>query len=179
MKRHLALVGFMASGKSTIGRKLARRLSWPFVDTDAIVARKHGAITAIFEREGETGFRRYEREAIRCALDSVDRSVVALGGGALTVAANRTLLAEHAFRVFIKISPEQILTRVRRSHEVRPILGPSPTLARIRELYARRMADYERVDHVIDASRRSDASVVDEIVAWLHSCDPAGGRAAS
>jgi shikimate kinase len=174
MKRHVALVGFMASGKSTIGRKLARRLGWPFVDTDSLVTRQHGTIAEIFEREGEQDFRRYEHEAIRGALESVERTVLALGGGALTLAANRTLLARHAYRVFIKISPEQILTRVRRSHDVRPLLGPAPTLRRIRELYAQRMANYERVDRVIDASRRSDASVIDEIVVWLRDRDPAG-----
>ena len=81
MKRHVALVGFMASGKSTIGRKLARRLRWPFVDTDAMVVRKHGAIGAIFESQGEPEFRRYEHEAIRDALEASERSIVALGGG--------------------------------------------------------------------------------------------------
>ena len=179
MKRHVALVGFMASGKSTIGRKLARRLGWLFVDTDAIVVRKHGGIAAIFEREGEAYFRRYEEEAIRDALAALDRSVVALGGGALTEAANRALLAQRAYRVFIKVSPEQILTRLRRSRDVRPLLGRTPTLARIRELYAQRLGHYESVDRVIEASGRSDAGVIEEIVEWLRDCDPAGGRAAS
>lgn len=179
MKRHVALVGFMASGKSTIGRKLARRLGWSFVDTDSIVAREHGSIAEIFEREGEKDFRRYEHEAIRDALESVERTVLALGGGALTLATNRTLLARHAYRFFIKIPPEQILTRVRRSHDVRPLLGPVPTLRRIRELYAERLPSYERVDRVIEASRRSDASVIGEIVVWLRDRESAGGRTAT
>ena len=59
------------------------------------------------------------------------------------------------------------------------MLGRVPTLARICELYAARLGDYERVDHVIDACHRSDASVIDEIVAWLRGREPAGGAAAS
>jgi shikimate kinase len=165
--KHIALVGFMASGKSTIGRKLARKLGRRFADTDSIVAHAHGPIDAIFAREGEDAFRRYEEEAIRVALDVAEPSVVALGGGALTVAANQRLIADRAYRIFIKVPPEQILARVRRSHEVRPMLGSTPTLERVLELYKRRMRDYENADCVIDASRRRDASVIDEIVEWL------------
>lgn len=167
MKRHVALVGFMASGKSTIGRKLARKLRCPFYDTDAFVVRAHGPIAAIFADEGEAAFRRYEGDAIRRALDSPAPSVVALGGGALTDAENRRLLAERAHCVFIKVSPEQVLARVRRARAIRPLLGSTPTLARINELYGSRMAQYERADRVVDASHQTDAKVVDEIVDWL------------
>jgi shikimate kinase len=167
VKRHVALVGFMASGKSTIGRKLARKLGWTFFDTDAIVAREHGSIAAIFADEGEAAFRRYERAAINSALENADASVVALGGGALTLAENRSLLRERAYRVFIKVSPQQILARVRRSREIRPVLGSTPTLDRIKELYAARMGDYESADRVIEATSRSDGQVVDEIVDWV------------
>lgn len=157
----------MASGKSTIGRKLARKLGWEFCDTDALIAHQHGPIASIFEREGEAAFRRYEHDAIRAALGNTSPSVVALGGGALTFRANRGLLAAQAYRVFIRVSAEQILGRVRRSREARPMLGEAPTLERVRKLYASRMAQYERSDYVIDASDRSDAKVIDEIVGWL------------
>lgn len=167
MKRHVALVGFMASGKSTIGRKLARRLGWLFVDTDALIVRAHGAIPSIFERESEAAFRRYERSAIRAALARGPRHVVALGGGALTLAENRKLLEERAYRIFIRISAEQAFARVRRSREMRPMLGSEPTLERIKELYAVRMADYATADLVVDASVHGDAAVIERIVAWL------------
>jgi shikimate kinase len=165
--RHLALVGFMASGKSTIGRKLARRLGRPFIDTDALVIRAHGPIGAIFAQEGEAAFRRYERDAIGEVLANPQASVVALGGGALTVAENRRLLQERAHSIFIKISPEQVLARIRRSREVRPMLGERPTLEQIRELYAKRLSEYVSADLVIEAERRSDREVIDEIVGWL------------
>jgi shikimate kinase len=167
MKRHLALVGFMASGKTTIGRKLARRLRRPFCDTDALIVQNHGPIPGIFANEGETAFRKYESEAIRTALEREEASVIALGGGALTVPRNRKLLGEHAYRIFIKVPAEQILARVRRSRELRPVLGSAPTLESVGALYASRMTEYEEADHVVEAARRSDATVVAEIVEWL------------
>jgi shikimate kinase len=179
VKRHVALVGFMASGKSTIGRKLARKLGWTFFDTDVIVAREHGPIAAIFADEGEAAFRQYEHAAISVALENAGASVVALGGGALTVAENRSLLRDRAYRVFIKVSPLQILARVRRSREVRPVLGRSPTLARIEELYASRLRDYESADRVIEATSRSDGQVIDEIVDWLNEKKLEGRRAST
>jgi len=177
VKRHVALAGFMASGKSTIGRKLARTLGWRFADTDALVVAEHGPISEIFEREGEAAFRRYERAAVDAALRSPERSVVALGGGALTVAGNRALVDENAHCIFIRVSPEQILARVRRSREVRPVLGARPSLASIRALYEQRMADYARADLAIEASRRKDREVVAEIVQWLRGKDCDAGVA--
>jgi len=167
VKRHVALVGFMASGKTTIGRKLARKLKWTFFDTDALVVREHGPIPTIFAREGETAFRRYESAAIRTVMENPQPSVVALGGGALTVSENVALLEERASRVFIKIRAEQVLARIRTSREIRPVLGSAPTLARVKEIYHERLPAYECADFTVDASRRSDAVVVAEIVAWL------------
>jgi shikimate kinase len=158
----------MGCGKSTIGRKLARRLNYRFVDTDDLVVSAHGAIPEIFAREGEAAFRRYEREAVREALESEAESIIALGGGALTVAGNRRLLERHAHRVFIKASPGQILARLRRSREVRPLLGKTPTLRRIAELYARRMAQYLSADLVVETEGKRAGEVIEETMAWLH-----------
>ena len=166
-KRHVALVGFMASGKSTIGRRLARKLGCAFFDTDDEVARAHGAVATIFATEGEAAFRRYEHAAISGILENAASGVVALGGGALTVAANRRLLAERAYRVFIRISPEQVLARVRSSRERRPLLGESPTIARVKDLYDRRMAHYSSADYVVEADRRNGHEVLDDILGWM------------
>jgi shikimate kinase len=167
MKRHVALVGFMGSGKSTIGRKLARRLGCAFVDTDVLVARDHGPVPAIFAQEGEAAFRRYEQAAIRGALDSAAPAVLALGGGALTTATNRSLLAARAYRVFIRVSAEQVLARLRKAKEARPLLGETPTLAAIQALYDKRMPQYETADHVVRADRLSGRQVLDDILEWL------------
>lgn len=167
MKRHLALVGFMGTGKSTIGRKLARELGCAFFDTDNLIVRAHGAIAEIFANEGEAAFRRYERETIEHVLRTCEAGVLALGGGALTVAENRAFLKERAHRVFLRSSPEQILRRVRRSRVHRPLLGNRPTLAKIQKLYDERLAHYADADHVVEAERLSDRAVLDDILQWL------------
>jgi shikimate kinase len=169
----------MAAGKSTIGRKLARRLERPFVDTDRLVIAQRGAIATIFADEGEAAFRRYETEAILRALAGDEPRVIAVGGGALTVEENRVRLAQRAWRVFIKISPDQALARIRRGRAVRPVLGEAPTLAAITELYAARLPEYERADFIVDATSRSDSSVIEAIARWLRRLPAAAKLAVS
>lgn len=168
MRRHIALVGFMAAGKSTIGKRLARKLKCAFFDTDDLVVKEHGAISDIFYNEGEPAFRRYERAALTEVLEHGDAGVLALGGGALTSEENLKLIKKRAYRVFIKVSPEQALDRMRRSKVVRPLLGPTPSLAKIKDLYTKRMPQYAHADHVIEADHLSSAQVVDSIIEWLH-----------
>lgn len=168
MKRHVALVGFMASGKSTVGKRLARKLGCTFFDTDDLVVREHGGVSDIFHNEGEPAFRRYESAALRHVLEDGDPGVIALGGGALTLDENLSALKKRSYRVFVKVSPEHVLERLRRSRRVRPLLGPAPTLARIRELYARRMPQYAHADFTIEADQLSTSQIVDGIIEWLH-----------
>jgi shikimate kinase len=168
MRRHIALVGFMASGKSTIGKRLARKLKSAFFDTDDLVVREHGAVSDIFYNEGEPAFRRYEHAALEHVLETGAPGVVALGGGALTLDDNQKLLKKRAYRVFIKISPEQALERLRRSRWVRPLLGPTPSLAKIKELYTKRMPQYAHADYVVEADHLSTSQAVDNIIEWLH-----------
>ena len=168
MKRHVALVGFMAAGKSTIGKRLARKLKCAFFDTDDMVTKDHGAVSDIFYNEGEGAFRRYEHAALASVLENGEGGILALGGGALTNDENQKLLKKRAYRVFIKVSPEMALERIRKSHFVRPLLGPTPSLARIKELYTKRMPQYAHADLVVEADDLSTARVVDNIIEWLH-----------
>ena len=168
MKQHLALVGFMAAGKSTIGNKLARKLKCAFFDTDDLVVQEHGAVSDIFYAEGENAFRRYEHAAIADVLESGDPGVVALGGGALTHEPTQKLLKKRAYRIFIKVSPEQSLERLRRSRRIRPLIGPTPSLSKIKDLYTKRMPQYAHADYVVEADDMSTSQVVDAIVEWLH-----------
>lgn len=168
MKQHVALVGFMAAGKSTIGKKLARKLKVAFFDTDDLVVDEHGAVSDIFYNEGEKAFRNYEHAAIAHVLDDGDPGVVALGGGALTYEPNQKLLKKRAYKVFIKVSPEQVVERLRKSKRVRPLLGPTPSLSKIKELYAKRMPQYAHADYVVEAEGMTTSQIVDAIVEWLH-----------
>jgi shikimate kinase len=148
-KRHVALIGFMAAGKSTIGKRLARELGLPFVDTDAEIAAGHGPLEDIFAREGEGSFRAYERDALEAALRG-EPKVISLGGGAITHAPTRALLEAHALRVFIETPLRTILARVRRSKTHRPMLGEQPSMRRVRELFALREPYYREAEIIID-----------------------------
>ncbi len=167
MKKHIALTGFMAAGKSTIGKKLARKLGVAFYDVDDLVARQQGPIADIFYVQGEEQFRRYEFEAVERVLQEEDAGIVALGGGAVTYDPTLALLRKRAYRVFVKVAPEQILGRLRRSKRVRPLLGPAPSLVKIRELYSRRMPRYAHADFVVEAQDMSTTQIVEEIAQWV------------
>ena len=167
MRQHIALTGFMAAGKSTIGKKLARKLGVKFYDIDDIVVSKHGPVSDIFYAQGEAQFRRYEYEAIAEVLEQ-EPGVIALGGGAVTYDESLKLLKKRTYRIFVKVPPEQILGRLRRSKNVRPLIGPTPSLSRIRELYAQRMPRYSHADYVVEAEDMSTAQIVEDVVQWLH-----------
>ncbi|PZR59122.1 MAG: shikimate kinase [Candidatus Meridianibacter frigidus] len=167
MRNHLALVGFMASGKSTIGKRLARKLHVPFVDIDAVIEADHGPISDVFYNHGEKTFRKFEHDAIAHALDG-EPSVISLGGGAVTFEPSLKLLKKRTYRIFIKVPPEQILGRLRRSAVVRPLLGPQPALHKIKDLYIKRMPLYAHADLTIEAGDLSTPQIVDHIVDWMH-----------
>lgn len=167
MKRHVALTGFMAAGKSTIGKKLARKLGVRFYDIDDIVVTQHGPVSDIFYAQGEQQFRRYEYEAIARVIEE-EPGVIALGGGAVTYDDTLKLLKKRTYRIFVKVPPEQILGRLRRSRTVRPLIGPTPSLSKIKELYAARMPRYSHADYVVEAEDLSTAQVVESIAQWLH-----------
>jgi shikimate kinase len=166
-RRHLALTGFMAAGKSTIGKKLARKLGVKFYDLDDTIVKQHGAISEIFYNEGEQRFRAYECDALAHLVEE-EPGVIAVGGGCVTFDPSLKLLKKRAYRVFVKVPPEQILARLRRSKTIRPLLGPAPSLSKIKELYAQRMPSYAHADHVVEADGMTTAQVVDDIVQWLH-----------
>lgn len=167
MKRHVALTGFMAAGKSTIGKKLARKLGVKFYDIDEMVVEHHGPVSDIFYAQGEKQFRKYEYEAICEAIDS-EPGIIALGGGAVTYDDSLALLKKRTYRVFVKVAPEQIAGRLRRSPVVRPLIGPTPSLSKIKELYSARMPRYAHADYVVEAEDMNTGQVVESITQWLH-----------
>lgn len=159
----------MAAGKSTIGKKLARRLDVSFCDLDDLIVEKRGAISSIFATQGEAKFREYECDALAQIFKGTAPAVIALGGGAVTHAPSLSLLKKNAYRVFIKLSPAQTLLRIRRSKSIRPLLGPAPKASEVEALYARRLPLYLESDLVVDTERLSPARVADAIADWLRS----------
>ena len=115
--KHVALIGFMGAGKSTIGREVARRTHRPFVDTDAEIERRHGPIPELFD-QGEAEFRRIEEQVVAEALAGPP-AVIALGGGAILSQATRDRVAAHAFTVHLEVDAAAAWERVR--HSDRPL----------------------------------------------------------
>lgn len=165
----------MGSGKSEVGRKLALVLGRRFVDCDELVAADAGrSIPDIFEAEGEAGFRRRESETLAAVLTGVEAAVIATGGGVVTVAANRALLAGAAV-FWLRARPEVLAARVG-DGSGRPLLasGGGGALERMRQLIAEREPWYREVADVIvdvdDLSTSQTATAVarhlPEIAGW-------------
>jgi shikimate kinase len=159
-------VGYMGSGKSTVGRIVAEDLSWDFVDLDAVVAERAGlSIPEIFESSGEPHFRNLERLALLDALDGFSERVVACGGGVVINSRNRAMLLEVP-TVFLWEDADVLYKRTR--GPVRPLRGASF------EDFARRYA--ERLPYYLDVAalqlqpdNRPPRRIADEIIEWLRS----------
>lgn len=158
----LVLVGPMAAGKTSVGRRIARRLGVPFIDTDKRIVAAHGQIPAIFAEHGEERFRELERTAVAEALE--EGGVVSLGGGAVTDAGTRALLSAHPV-VFLTVSADAVADRIRGSG--RPLLESEDPLARWTSIFEARRDWYEEVaTATFDTSRRPMQKIADEIVSW-------------
>jgi shikimate kinase len=163
----ISLIGLPGSGKSTVGRQLARRLHLPFVDSDrAIEARLGCSIREFFEREGEDHFRDIE-ESVLDELTQGPRGVLSTGGGSVLRLANRQHLRQRGQVVYLKSSPDELFRRLR--HDVnRPLLQVADPLGRLRDLYAVRDPLYRETAHfVIETGRPSVATLVNMILMQL------------
>ena len=159
----------MGSGKTTIGRALAKRLNKRFIDSDhEIEARTGAAISLIFEIEGETSFRQREADVIR-DLTTQSGIVLATGGGAVLNQQSRQYLKERGIVVYLRASVNSILQRT--SHDRnRPLLQNTDPKARIEELSRQRAPLYQEVAHItIETGRPNVQSVVQNILAQLES----------
>jgi shikimate kinase len=171
--QNIYLVGLMGAGKTTIGRVLARRLGWQFVDSDhEIVARTGVSIPTIFEIEGESGFRRRECQVIE-ELTAARQQVMATGGGVVLAPENRLHLKETGFVVFLDVSPRQLHERTRHDKN-RPLLQVENPLQRLQALHDERSSLYrEAADLVIDANGCNASSVVQKILQeYQQRCSP-------
>jgi shikimate kinase len=159
----IVLTGFMGTGKSEVGRRLARRLGRAFVDTDAMVEARAGKpVAAIFTDEGEPAFRRLERDAVADAAASGE-AVVAVGGGAVLDPANVAALRAAGVMICLTARPETILARIG-GGTARPLLaGDDPRTAVERLLGERRGAYAAAADLTLDTSDLSVDEIVEEI----------------
>jgi shikimate kinase len=166
----IALIGPMGAGKSSIGRRVAKQLDLGFTDTDAVLARTHGPIPALFAEHGEDGFRALERETVRKSLGS--GGIVSLGGGAVLHPDTRTDLA--ACRVvFLTVEPAIVVRRIRDGS--RPLLSGDDPVGRWTEIFQARRPLYEALaDVTFDTSRGPLQAVVDAVARWARASTPTG-----
>jgi shikimate kinase len=164
--RLVFLVGFMAAGKTTIGRELARRQGWDFIDLDASVEeRAQQSVTEVFRTQGEHEFRRLETDALRdLTSSSTGNHVVALGGGTFTLPCNQELVKPWP-SVFLKTSVEELWRRCLDDSTQRPLR--SKTLPQFADLYQQRLPSYNLATTVIETGGKDLASICSEIEAAL------------
>ncbi len=166
----LYLNGFMASGKSTVGPRVAARLGLTFLDLDRLITAHDGrSIPEIFAEDGEEHFRQLEREALRKTTET-DDLVVALGGGALVDDENRAFARANGRVVYLKVDADTILERVADEADERPLLQDEqdrplsrPEMrSRIKQMLDDRRSAYEDAECVVDATR-SVGEVVSQV----------------
>ena len=160
-----SLVGLPGSGKSTVGRHLARRLQLPFVDSDQVIEARLGySIRQYFEQEGEARFRDLEAQVIDELTRDPRRGVLSTGGGSVLRPENRRHLHDRGRVIYLKSSPEELFRRLRHDRN-RPLLQVEDPLTRLRELFEIRDPLYRETAHfTIETGRPSVAMLVNMIV---------------
>ncbi len=167
--RAVFLTGFMGAGKTSVGRALARRLGWRFVDLDRrIEVREGSSIRKLFQQRGEPGFRRAESAALRRLLAEMKRSpamVAALGGGTLILARNRQRLRHHGGPlVFLEAHLGTLHRRCRRTGRQRPLFQ---NFQQFRQLYQTRLPFYSKATLRVRTGRKHPRTVAAEVAAAL------------
>lgn len=161
--RNLALIGFMGSGKSCVGRMAADLLHFTFLDTDQVIEARAGKrISDIFAQDGERVFREWERRIVE-ELTRREKTVIATGGGLPIDPDNLASLKTHSLVICLWASPETIWERTH-GHSHRPLLNESDPLTKIRQLLAAREPYYRQADVLVNTEMRSLREVVQHVL---------------
>jgi shikimate kinase len=162
----VVLVGFMGSGKSSVGRELARRFGVPFVDMDERIEAAAGCrIRDLFAREGEKAFREREKAVLRDVLP-VSGCVIATGGGAFADEENRALLLAYAPVVYLEAAVETLLERLA-ADIGRPLLRGGDREEVVRALLSQRVPGYRTADVTVRTDGRTVEEVAGQVAEWI------------
>ena len=165
---NLALIGFMGTGKSSVGRMVAETLHFTFLDTDHVIEARAGkAIRDLFQQDGEPAFRDWEKRIVE-ELVRRDKTVISTGGGLPANPENLASLKTHALVVCLWATPETIAARVG-GHDHRPLLNDADPLVRIRELLAVRGPFYRQADVLVNTEQRSVREVALQVIHQFHA----------
>ena len=165
MKNNIILIGFMGCGKSSVGRRLAKRLSFQLLDTDERIEKKEKKkISTIFAENGEAHFRRLETETVKELLGHTENTVISTGGGLPLREENGKLLQQLGFVVYLDVSKETVLKRLEKDTS-RPLLQGPDKEKKVAELLEFRKPIYEYTAHItVNTNQRSFEEIIDEIV---------------
>lgn len=172
---HLVLVGLPGSGKSTVGRAVAKRLSRPFLDFDAEIEKREGmSVARIFAERGEAAFRELEYNLTR-ELAAAPPMVLSPGGGWVTIPGVMALLRPPGRIIHLQISPAEALRRLTRSRVVRPLLAQADPALAMRTLWERRSGLYAGADITVNVETLDSQRLTDSVVALAHDGTPGIG----
>lgn len=165
MEKNIILIGFMGAGKTAVGRAMAQKLGWGFVDTDQEIEKLTGlTVNEIFRRYGERRFRS-EESLMAVKVCRRQRLVIATGGGMVLDPNNVKNLKSNGLLVWLKVSPEMVMKRVGRRTGERPLLRGRPTIDQVSELLGQREALYAAAaDIVVENDNRSMDDLIKEIL---------------
>lgn len=162
MVKNIVLIGFMGTGKSVVGKRIARQLNMEFVSTDNVIEeREERPIAKIFEESGEPYFRNVEKEVIK-EISALNNVVIAAGGGAVLNEKNILNLRKNGILICLNARPEVIYERTK-AHRHRPLLNVDNPVEKIKGLLNSRAPFYKKADYQIDTSDKS----VEEIVKMI------------
>jgi shikimate kinase len=166
--QNIALIGFMAVGKSAVGRNLAKRLRRRFVDLDRLIEKTEGMkVRDIFEQKGEAHFRQVEKQTLAAVLQQ-DGQIIATGGGVVLDDDNLALLRERTLLIGLSASTDTILSRVGNS-ATRPLLKGTDRRERIEELFQSRAARYAQAHVTVATDELTLPQVLDKIIEVVNS----------
>lgn len=165
MKNNIILIGFMGSGKSTVGRELAKQMNYPFCDTDTVIEKKaKTSISIIFKDKGEEYFRDLETNTIKDMVAQTEKTIVATGGGLPLRECNAALLKELGFVVYLNVTKETVLKRLK-GDTTRPLLAGDDVDEKVHKLLEYRQPLYEIAAHLkVDVNDKAITEIVEEII---------------
>ena len=163
MEKNLTLTGMMGVGKTTIGKRLAKKLNYAFVDIDKIIEKQEGeSISSIFKNKGENYFRKIETQQTIKELKK-DNSVISLGGGAFLNSSIRQCSKKNSVSFWLDVPIETLLKRLKKSKN-RPVLGKEKTDASIKKIYFIRKKFYNMADHRIKCKKLTLKQIIEKIL---------------
>ena len=171
MRQNIILNGYMGCGKTSVGGRLSKRLSYHFLDTDAMLEqREKDTVSHIFAAHGEEYFRNLETELLKELLPGTDRTVLSTGGGLPLREQNAALLREIGFVVYLKASKETTLQRLR-GDKTRPLLQGENLDQRVESMLVSRMPLYERAAHAVIVTDGKSADEIADLIWELYNHD--------